>query len=195
MRNDEQIEKILHLAEEVTNPMGMQVVDVRFSQQGRKRSLEITIHRPAGRVALNDCEEISRRLEELLDEQNPPLVQGEYLLEVQSPGIERQLKTERELAIFRGYMVDVQSKETFDQLGQAFRGRLSGYANGRITIEHPQPLQVKKSAKKTAVHAASSVEVEFAKLISIRLHPEPIPAEGELSESSAELLDGDFELN
>jgi ribosome maturation factor RimP len=189
MRNDEQIQEILRLAEQVANPMGLQVVDARFSQQGRKRTLEVAIHRPGGRIALHDCEEVSRRLDELIEEQTPPLVQGEFLLEVQSPGIERQLKTERELEVFRGHLVDVQAKEKVEPLGHSFRGRLTGYDGERITIEKPQPIQTKKTAKNSIEKVTEKIEVEFAKLISVRLHPEPAPVEGELLEGSTESPD------
>ncbi|HIN65287.1 MAG TPA: ribosome maturation factor RimP, partial [Candidatus Obscuribacterales bacterium] len=91
--------EVTALAEKIAAPLGFQVVDVRLTQQGRRKSVEVTIFSHTKAVGLSDCEVISRQLGELLEPQSngkPAIIEGSYYLEVQSPGIERELKTPRE---------------------------------------------------------------------------------------------------
>lgn len=173
----QKIPKVLEIAEETAAPLGFTVVDARLSQDGKRRSLEITICRRGGRVALSDCEELSRKLEKVLDEQTPALIDGAYVLNVQSPGLERQLKTEREFEVFAGEQVEVQTKEVIPALGAVFIGKLVSMSSGMLTIEHPKPF-VQPGKKKKAKAAAQaeqplpeSIQIEASKVALVRLHP------------------------
>ena len=176
-----QIDNITELAESVVSDLGMTLVDVRFGQTGRRRTLEVTIFRAGGRIALEDCESVSRALEDALDKQATPLVDGAYLLEVASPGIDRQLSSERELRIFSGQSVEVMIKGKIEALGAAFVGVLLGARDGRIEIGDPKPVSSGKSKGRTAAKSAQAqseiparLELETSQVIRIRLHPEAV---------------------
>ena len=47
-----------------------------------------------GGVELDDCQDVSTRLEEILDEKD--LIKGSYILEVSSPGLDRELKRDKD---------------------------------------------------------------------------------------------------
>ena len=177
---DKAIEQIIEIAESVVKPLGLCLVDARLGQQGRKRSLEVTIFRSGGPVGLADCEKVSRQLEEMLDRQVPPLIDGPFLLEVQSPGIDRQLKTEREFAVFTGQAVEVKAREEIVGLGTVFAGTLKARSTDHLTIAQPRailPLRPGRAkAKPGAVHDLSQaavgmeeLEIELTKLVSVRL--------------------------
>lgn len=176
MRNE--LEDIIRLAETAVTPItGVTVVDARWVFQGGRRTLEVTIHRPGARVSLDDCELVSRTLEKLLDEADPPVVDGAYLLEVQSPGLERELKTPREFAAFIGEDVEVKTKQQHDLLGWSFVGRLSGRDESTITIAHPQPLPSpskgrKKSSSTPPVAAPEAVTLSVEQVAKVKLHPQ-----------------------
>ncbi len=68
---------------------GYECVDVTFEKSGRDWILTAYIDKEGG-VGLSDCEKVSRRLSDLLDEADP--IEQSYLLEVSSPGIDRPLK-------------------------------------------------------------------------------------------------------
>lgn len=173
------ISEILKLAEAQAAPMGLSVVEARFSQQGKKRTLEVTICRRGGRVSLTDCEDLSRSLERALDELTPPLIEGAYLLEVQSPGLERQLKSRREFEIFSGNQVLVKTKETIAPLGDCFTGILQSGDEGAVTILNPafysdQNSKSSKKKKKTGneeLQAPAQLKLELAKILQLRLFP------------------------
>jgi ribosome maturation factor RimP len=162
----ESLNQIMELAEQVAEPFGLCVVAAKFGQAGKQRTLELTIHRQNGPVSLDDCEQVSRGLEQLLDEgasHGEPLIPGAYMLEVQSPGIDRQLKTDREYRSFMGHQVLVQSKARIDALGDKFTGTICGIDNGRVTLSELKPVQQnadrkksKTSSKTKAGSAASS---------------------------------------
>ena len=56
-------------------------------------------------IGTEDCEKVSRFLSEKLDEADP--VQGNYYLEVSSPGMDRQLYTREQYLRYIGHEVEV----------------------------------------------------------------------------------------
>ena len=174
----QKLPEILKIAEAEAAPMGLTVVETRFSQQGKRRTLEVTICRKGGRVSLDDCEELSRRLDQTLEELTPPLIEGSYMLEVQSPGLERQLKSEREFEIFSGEQVEVKTKEAVSALGDTFTGMLQSLSGGVLTIREPQPVKqpvlsrkkANKTSSETAAQIPELISLEWSKVLRVRLH-------------------------
>lgn len=68
-------------------------------------TLRLFIDRPEGGVDLSDCETISRQVSALLDVID--FSDGRYLLEVSSPGLDRQLYRSRDWERFTGRKVRV----------------------------------------------------------------------------------------
>ncbi len=175
MSIQEKIAQLTSVAEQVAQQQGFVLVDLRMTQQGKRRTLEVTIHRPDGRVSLDDCEQMSRDLEALLDSQAPPIMDGAYLLEVQSPGIDRQLRTEREFAVFTGQTVQVKSKEKIEGLGACFEGELLKATQDAVTIKNPHcdaAGKKKKSKDNQLAEPPSELTLQLEKIISVRLHPQ-----------------------
>jgi ribosome maturation factor RimP len=163
------LNQIAQLAQTVAEPLGLSIVDVRFGQQGKRRTLEVTIHRPKGAVGLDDCEQVSRALETLLDETalaKGPIVEGAYLLEVQSPGIDRQLKSEREFRAFIGQRVLVQSKKAVADLGSKFTANLVAWSDGKLDLADARSIEKKIETRK------ESLILEIDSLALVRLHPD-----------------------
>jgi ribosome maturation factor RimP len=176
------LDQIINLAESVASSLGLVLVDARLSQPGRRRSLEITVHHPERPIGLSDCEALSRKLEVLLDEQSPPLVEGPYNLDVQSPGIDRILKTDREFEIFRGYPVEVKSKDNLEGLGYSFTGTLLEKSRNSVTFARPRPFPGAASGaagKKREPGPAPCEQISLAldRLVQVRLYPEDLPSD------------------
>lgn len=81
------------LIEPVVTEMGYECVDVTFEKNGRDWVLTTYIDQEGG-VSLDDCETVSRRLSDLMDEEDP--IEQSYFLEVSSPGIDRPLKKDKD---------------------------------------------------------------------------------------------------
>lgn len=182
---NQDLNEILILAETEASPMGLTVVDTKLSQQGKRRILEITICRKGGRIALSDCEELSRKLDKLFDEQVPPILDGSsYMLEVQSPGLDRQLKNEREFEIFAGEEIEVKIKDPQPGLGDFITGKLHSLQNGKLKVDNPKPVITKgnapkKNKPKPTVELPESVELDFNRVSTVRLSPAELQIEAD----------------
>ncbi len=84
---------------------GLVLWHIEFKKEGKDRTLRVYIDREEGYVSTDDCEKVSRYLDEKLDEADP--VQGNYYLEVSSPGMDRQLYTKEQYLRYIGHEVEV----------------------------------------------------------------------------------------
>ena len=114
---EESIQTILEMAE--------------YKKEGGMQILRVYIDKEGG-VDLDDCEKFSRALEEILDKDDP--IEEAYSLEVSSPGLDRQLKKEREFLHYIGRQVEVKLyKETDGR--KEFDGILKEYKDKKVYIE------------------------------------------------------------
>lgn len=175
------LDKVTDIAESICKKLGYIFVDAKIGQQGSRRSLTVTIHNEDGHIGFADCEKVSRQLDEILDSEEPPLIPGAFLLEVESPGLDRELKTEREFAVFKGYSVEVKARQKLDGIGDSFIGTLIGLKNGIASFADPKPMMSKsknsktqksKSTKAQTLTLPKKIDVELSKLNKVRLYPE-----------------------
>ena len=104
--------------------------DVEYVKEAGQWFLRLYIDKVEG-VSINDCEAISRRVSDLLDEADP--IEGSYTFEVSSAGLERALKKPEHFVSCMGQAVDVKLYRARD--GQKeFTGVLEGYDNGDVTV-------------------------------------------------------------
>ncbi len=90
---------------------GIELCHVGWVPGARKGRLTLTIDRPEG-VTLDDCETASRLADGILDADEG--IPGAYLLEVESPGLDRQLYTLDDCRRFAGRRVRVATTEPVD---------------------------------------------------------------------------------
>lgn len=102
----ELINKITPLVENTLMRYGFIPVEIDFTRENDRDILKIFIYSKTKPVTLDDCEKISRSLDEFLDE----LIDFKYSLEVSSPGLTRKLKSEKEYLIFVGKIVSIKTK-------------------------------------------------------------------------------------
>ncbi|HYS16159.1 MAG TPA: ribosome maturation factor RimP [Candidatus Binatia bacterium] len=72
---------------------GLELVDLEWRGIRPRGVLRLYVDKPGG-VGIGDCERLSRELGDVLDA--AALIEGGYDLEVSSPGLDRQLRKERE---------------------------------------------------------------------------------------------------
>ena len=92
------------IAAPLAKDLGYVLWDVEFVKEGTEMYLRITIDSEAG-ITIEDCERMHRAIDPLLDEADP--IDVAYHLEVSSPGLERELKTEEHLVACIGWPVEV----------------------------------------------------------------------------------------
>ena len=67
----------------IVEEYGFELVDVEYVKEGSNWYLRAYIDKPGG-IGVNDCEVVSRRLSDILDEKD--YIEDSYILEVSSPG-------------------------------------------------------------------------------------------------------------
>ncbi|MEG2813990.1 MAG: ribosome maturation factor RimP [Oscillospiraceae bacterium] len=107
--------------------------DVRFEKEGAMWLLKIIIDKDGG-VNIDDCENLSRPLDKLLDEKDP--IDQSYCLEVSSAGIERELKKDWHFLKSIGKKVQAKLIRPFEG-EREFIGELTDFKNNTITIKCP----------------------------------------------------------
>jgi len=94
-------ERVIALIEPTATGLGYRIVRVRLSGNRRKR-LQIMAERVSdGQMGIDDCSKLSRALGPVFDLEDP--VQGEYDLEISSPGIDRPLMRIEDFERFVGF--------------------------------------------------------------------------------------------
>ena len=124
-------DKVRELAEPLADELGIWVWDVEFVKEGARRVLRITVDSEEG-ITIDDCEKLHRAIDPVLDEAD--LIEEQYYLEVSSPGIERELKTDIHIEACEGWDVEVKLYAPRDG-SKLFRGVLMPVdENGDIRI-------------------------------------------------------------
>ena len=111
--------------------LGYRIWDIQYSKIGADYHLEITIDNDAG-INIDDCERVHRAIDPILDEVDP--IEDFYYLEVSSPGIERELRTDEHIELSIGQKVEAKLFSQKDGR-KSFLGILSGYDDGMVTID------------------------------------------------------------
>ncbi len=123
---------VRELIEPVAEKMGFFIWDVEFVKEGADKHLRITLDNEEG-INIIDCESFHRAIDPILDEADP--ISESYVLEVSSPGIERELKYPEHIDACEGWDVEVKLYAPKDGRKQ-FRGVLCGYDDeGNIAVE------------------------------------------------------------
>ncbi len=86
--------------------LGYELIGVERLSRGRSGSqlLRVFIDKLDG-VTIKDCETVSYQISGVLDVEDP--IQGQYTLEVSSPGLDRPLVTQAHFARFIGHQVHI----------------------------------------------------------------------------------------
>ncbi len=128
--------KVKQICEEKLRPvieqMGYDLVDVNYVKENGGMSLIFTIDKDGG-VGVDDCEVVNKTLDPLLDELNPT-DDKPYTLVVSSPGLDRPLKTDRDLRRHLKEEVDVTLFAKLDGK-KVFTGVLEKFDEKSITLK------------------------------------------------------------
>ena len=121
--------------EEILTPIveeyGFELVDVEYVKEGSTWYLRAYIDKPGG-ICIDDCEAVSRRLSDILDEKD--YIDDAYILEVSSPGLGRPLRKEKDFRRSLGEEVEVRTYRMIEKQKE-FTGILKEYDEKTVTIE------------------------------------------------------------
>jgi ribosome maturation factor RimP len=131
------MKKITELTAELAAPaiaeQGCTLWDVEYVKEAGTWYLRVLLDKEGG-VDILDCEAISRKLSDLLDEADP--IEGSYTLEVGSAGAERALKRPGDFQRYLNSPVLVKLYRNLDGRKE-FAGTLTAYdeTSGAVTVK------------------------------------------------------------
>ena len=127
------IPQIVLIAQPVADQLNLEVVNAVFHTHQSPPVLRVDVRNLTGDTGLQDCETMSRTLEEALE--TAGLIPDAYVLEISSPGISSVLSSDREFTSFRGFPVRVTTQPPFQ--GQPhWEGSLIG--RDQVTVKITQ---------------------------------------------------------
>ena len=128
--------KVTSRTQEIVEPFllekGLRVYDITYGKEAADKILRLYIDKKDGLVSIDECEEVSRWLSDRLDEED--FINEAYVLEVSSPGIERQLKYDWHFKEAEGKKVLVRLFNKVNNLKSYVGEIVSGTEKGDVTI-------------------------------------------------------------
>ncbi|MEW6720667.1 MAG: ribosome maturation factor RimP [Thermodesulfobacteriota bacterium] len=124
-------EKIEAIAREVAGDLSLSLFDLEVAREGPRIVLRVFVDREGG-VSLSEIRSFSRRFGAILDVEDP--VEGTYLLEVSSPGLNRRLRRPEHFALSVGSRVRLTLSE-MKEGRRNFVGILAGSDDGGIDLK------------------------------------------------------------
>jgi len=124
-------EIVAELAAPVASEFGCELWDTEYVREAGQWFLRLYLDKDGG-VDILDCENVSRRVSDLLDEADP--IEGSYIFEVSSAGAERQLKRPSDFEKFLGSPVLLKTYQNRDGRKE-FPGVLKEYDGGAVVLE------------------------------------------------------------
>lgn len=136
-------EIVAELAAPVAAEFGCELWDTEYVREAGQWFLRLYLDKDGG-VDILDCEAISRKVSDLLDEADP--IESSYVFEVGSAGLERQLKRPGDFQQFMGSPVLVKTYQPKDGRKE-FAGKLAGYDNGAVLLDMgtAEPVRLEKN--------------------------------------------------
>lgn len=160
MDNSSIEERVKTVAARAANENGVEFVHCELV--GAKRNMTVRVYiDKAGGVTVEDCATVSRRMEEILDSDD--FIPSAYLLEVSSPGLERELYSVEDFRKFTGQKVKVKLASPVN--GQkVFIGQIAGVEGEDVLLAEKTQGEVRFPHKEVVkANLRVDLEQEFKK--------------------------------
>ena len=122
--------RLIELLAPTVESLGFELWGLELLSPNRHATLRLYIEGEAG-VSVDDCAKVSRHVSSVMDVEDP--INGEYTLEVSSPGIDRLLFKPEQYALYVGEPIEVKLRLPFDGR-RKFRGWLMGLENDDVIV-------------------------------------------------------------
>ncbi|QQY80699.1 ribosome maturation factor RimP [Keratinibaculum paraultunense] len=125
---------ILKIIEENCEPiiedLGYDLVDIEFIKENGQQFLRFYIGNVEG-ITIGDCQKVSEAVGNKLDEID--IIKNSYYLEISSPGLDRPLKTDKDLRRNIGKEIEVSLYKNIDGK-KKYTGKLASFTQENIII-------------------------------------------------------------
>ena len=124
------VQRVEEIVKPFAEALSLDLWDITFTKEGTDWYLRIYIDKSGG-VSIDDCVDLTHAVTKPLDEADP--ISQSYMLEVSSPGVERELKKDWHFEKYLGSPVTVRTIRPIENV-RDFGGVLEKYENGEITV-------------------------------------------------------------
>ena len=145
MKNDALVNEIYEMVKPIADELNYDIYHVEYVKENGELYLRIYIEKDGG-ITLSDCEALSRRVSDLMDEKDP--IKDPYFLEVSSPGLNRTLFTEEHYKRFIGREVMVKFTKSVDGK-KNIKGILKEVNEDSIVVEADPLINIPKDKIKS----------------------------------------------
>jgi len=128
---EEYVKRTEALIDPILKENSFELWDLEYVKEGSNYYLRAYIDKEGG-INIDDCELVSRALSDRLDEED--FIDNEYILEISSPGLGRQLKKDRDLERSIGEEIEIHFYKAVDGVKET-GGILRGFDAGTLTVE------------------------------------------------------------
>ena len=139
------VEQIAEIVKPIAEELSYDIYHIEYVKESGEYYLRIYIEKDGG-VSLNDCEALSRRVSDVLDEKDP--ITDAYFLEVSSPGLNRTLFTNEHYTRFIGNEVLVKLAKAVEGT-KTIKGILKENNESSITVEGTEEIIIPKDKIKS----------------------------------------------
>ena len=139
------VEQIAEIVKPIAEELNYDIYHIEYVKESGEYYLRIYIEKDGG-ITLSDCEALSRRVSDLMDEKDP--IKDPYFLEVSSPGLNRTLFTEEHYKRFIGREVMVKFTKSVDGK-KNIKGILKEVNKDSIVVEADQLINIPKDKIKS----------------------------------------------
>ena len=146
MKNDALVTQIYEMVKPIADELNYEIYHVEYVKENGEYYLRSYIEKEGG-ITLSDCEALSRRVSDLMDEKDP--IPEAYFLEVSSPGLNRTLFTEAHYKRFVGREVLVKLTKAIDGK-KSIKGILKEANEENIIVEADTLISIPKEKIKSA---------------------------------------------
>ncbi|MDU4882914.1 ribosome maturation factor RimP [uncultured Clostridium sp.] len=146
MKNDALVTQIYEMVKPISDELNYEIYHIEYVKENGEYYLRIYIEKEGG-ITLSDCEALSRRVSDLMDEKDP--IPEAYFLEVSSPGLNRTLFTEDHYKRFVGREVMVKLTKAIEGK-KSIKGILKEVNEENIIVEADTLISIPKEKVKSA---------------------------------------------
>ena len=153
-------EKTEKLIRPVLEKLGLRLYDIDYEKEGQDYYLRVYIDKDGG-VDINDCVNVSRIFNEILDRED--YISDPYTFEVSSPGLDRQLKKEKEYPLNIGKRLELKTYQKVNGRKE-FTGTLLSYEDGVLRLmpdDAEDPASVLEFSRKDIASARLAFDFDF----------------------------------
>ena len=130
MAKQNTVDRVESIVKPYAEELGLDIWDIRVVKEGNQWYLRIFIDKVDG-VGIDDCVDFTHAVSKPLDDADP--IAQSYLLEVSSPGVERELTRDAHFEKFIGSPVMVRLIRPVDGV-RDFNGTMVAFEDKKITV-------------------------------------------------------------